>query len=153
MTKTIYGSYTHFQEDSNTLKHVLFGYHMNKLWIFKISIITSPKMWVGSTKTVIQHDLRQLYICALEYVFSNAGLLFVGNEEVQNLGKQPYVLYGWQANVCGKSQELLICELVSDVHRIPFQLVLWLKMNIHSQPTVSNISSFWQKSMLLYDVF
>jgi hypothetical protein len=38
MTKK-YGPYPHFQEDSNTLKYVLFGYCMNKLWIFEVSSI------------------------------------------------------------------------------------------------------------------
>ena len=47
-----------FQEDSNILKYVLFGYCMNKLRIFKVSIIAYPKTWVGSTKIVIQHDLQ-----------------------------------------------------------------------------------------------
>jgi hypothetical protein len=30
---------------------------MNKLWIFEVSIIASSKMWVGNTKTMVQHDL------------------------------------------------------------------------------------------------
>jgi hypothetical protein len=57
-----YGSSPHFQEDSNALKYVLFGYCMNKLWIFEVWSIVSPKMWVGSNKTVIHHDLQNLYI-------------------------------------------------------------------------------------------
>jgi hypothetical protein len=51
-----YGSSPHFQEDSNVLKYVLFGYYMNKLWIFEVWSMASPKTWVGSTKTMIEHD-------------------------------------------------------------------------------------------------
>jgi hypothetical protein len=40
--KKNYGSYLHFQEDSNALTYMLFGYFMNKLWIFEASIIASP---------------------------------------------------------------------------------------------------------------
>jgi hypothetical protein len=57
MIKKNYGSFPHFQEDSNALKYVLFGYCMNKLWIFEVWNIASPKTWVGNTKTVNQHDL------------------------------------------------------------------------------------------------
>jgi hypothetical protein len=46
MIKKKYGSFPHFQEDSNILKYVLFGYYMNKLWIFEVSITPSPKTWV-----------------------------------------------------------------------------------------------------------
>jgi hypothetical protein len=42
MTKK-YGTSPHFQEDSNALKYVLFGYYMNKLWIFEVLIIASQK--------------------------------------------------------------------------------------------------------------
>jgi hypothetical protein len=45
-----YGSYFHFQEDSNTIKYVLFGYYMSKLWIFEFFIIASLKAWVGNIK-------------------------------------------------------------------------------------------------------
>ena len=55
--KNIYGIYSHFQEDSNILKHVLFGYYTTELWIFEVSIIAFFKTWIASTKTVIQHDL------------------------------------------------------------------------------------------------
>jgi hypothetical protein len=48
-----YDSQIHFEEDSNILKYVLFGYCMNKLWIFEVFIIASSKAWVGTTKTVI----------------------------------------------------------------------------------------------------
>ena len=66
-----------FLEDSNTLKYVLFGCWMNKLWIFEVLIIASPKMWVRSTKTMIQHDLQHMYISGLlHYVFSIIGLVF-----------------------------------------------------------------------------
>jgi hypothetical protein len=71
----LYGSYPRFQEDSNELKYILFGYCMNKLWIFEVLIITSPKTWVGNTKTMIKHDLQQLYIsCLLQCIFSTTGL-------------------------------------------------------------------------------
>jgi hypothetical protein len=33
----------HFQEDSNALKYVLIEYYMNKLWIFLVWSIASPK--------------------------------------------------------------------------------------------------------------
>jgi hypothetical protein len=45
-SKIFYGSFSHFQEDSNALKYALFGYCMNKLWIFEVSIIAFPKAWV-----------------------------------------------------------------------------------------------------------
>ena len=38
---------------------------MSNLWIFEVSIITFQKMWLGSTKTMIQHDVHQLYISGL----------------------------------------------------------------------------------------
>ena len=62
---TINGYYLHFQEDSNTLKYILFGYYMNKLWIFEILIVASPKAWVGNTKIMIQHDFQLVYIYGL----------------------------------------------------------------------------------------
>ena len=59
------------QEDFNVLKCVLFGYYINKLWIFEVWSIASPKMWVDSTKIVIKHDLQLLYIFGLlQCVFS-----------------------------------------------------------------------------------
>jgi hypothetical protein len=70
------GSYQHFQEDFNALKYVLFGYCMNKLWILKVLVIASPNVWVGSTKTVIQHDLQLVYIYELpQYISFTAGLV------------------------------------------------------------------------------
>jgi hypothetical protein len=67
----------HFQEDFYTLKYVLFGYCVNKLWIFYVLIIASPKVWVCSTKTMILHYLQHLYFSGLlQYVFSTACLLF-----------------------------------------------------------------------------
>jgi hypothetical protein len=39
------------------LKYVLFGYCIDKLWIFEVWGIASPKMWLGNTKIVIQYDL------------------------------------------------------------------------------------------------
>jgi hypothetical protein len=48
-----------------------------------------PKTCVGSTKTVIQHDLQQLYISELlQRIFSTASHR---NGEVQVLGKLPYL--------------------------------------------------------------
>ena len=44
-----YGSYPYFQENSNIQKYALFGYCMNKLWIFEVLIIASPKVRVGIT--------------------------------------------------------------------------------------------------------
>jgi hypothetical protein len=35
MKKIIYKPYSHFQEESSALKHVLFGNYMNTLWIFE----------------------------------------------------------------------------------------------------------------------
>ena len=37
-------SYFHFQEESNALKYILFGYC--KLWIFEVWSIASPRMQV-----------------------------------------------------------------------------------------------------------
>jgi hypothetical protein len=48
--------YPHFKDDSNTVKYVLFGNCMNKLWISKVLIFASQKMWIVSTKTMIQND-------------------------------------------------------------------------------------------------
>ena len=39
---------------------------MSKFWIFEVLSIASPKMWVGSTKTMIQHDLQMVYISELQ---------------------------------------------------------------------------------------
>jgi hypothetical protein len=75
--KKNYGSSPHSQEDSNALKYVIFGYCTNKLWIFEVWSIASPKTWVGSTKIVIQHDLQLVYIFGLlQCVFSAVGLFF-----------------------------------------------------------------------------
>ena len=59
------GSYPYFQEESNALKYVLFGFCMNTLWIFKVLSIASLKTWVDSTKTMIQHDLQLVYVFGL----------------------------------------------------------------------------------------
>ena len=53
---------SHFQEDSNVLKYVLFKHYMNKLQIFEILIIAYQKhdlAWstVQKSKTMILHDL------------------------------------------------------------------------------------------------
>jgi hypothetical protein len=56
----MYGSSSHFQEDSNALKYVLFGYCMNKLWIFEVWSIASLKTWVGITKTTTQQNLQPM---------------------------------------------------------------------------------------------
>jgi hypothetical protein len=63
-TKKEVSSYNQNMEKMPWLEYVLFKYYMNKLWIFEVLIIAFPKMWVGGTKTVIQHDLQQLYIFA-----------------------------------------------------------------------------------------
>jgi hypothetical protein len=55
---------------------------MNKLWIFEVWNIASPKTYVGCTKTVIQHDLQLVYISGmLQCVFSFTGLLFAYSRE------------------------------------------------------------------------
>jgi hypothetical protein len=78
----MYGSSPHFQEDSNTLKYVLFGDCMNKLWIFEVWSIASIKTCVGSTKTFNQHDLQLVYISGLLHrVLSSVGLLFVNAQK------------------------------------------------------------------------
>jgi hypothetical protein len=56
--------------------YVLFGYYMNKSWIFKVLVIASPKAWIGSTKIIIKHDLQLKYISRLLHcVFSSASLV------------------------------------------------------------------------------
>jgi hypothetical protein len=83
-----------WQKNCDALNYVLFGYCMNKLWIFEVSIIASPKMWIGSSKTMIQHDLQYLYISGLlQYDFSTTSLLYAysRNGEVLVLGILKYV--------------------------------------------------------------
>jgi hypothetical protein len=60
-----YAFYPHSQEDSNTLKYILFGYSMNKLWIFEVSVIASSKTWAGSTKLWFNMIYGSLYIYGL----------------------------------------------------------------------------------------
>jgi hypothetical protein len=98
--KKIYGSSPHLQEDSNALKYVIFGYCMNKLWIFEVWSIASPKTWVGSTKTLIQHDLQLVYIFGLlQCVFSAAGLLFAYSRKWGNPGFRKTTLVGTWSHI------------------------------------------------------
>jgi hypothetical protein len=65
---------------------------MNKLWIFEVLSINSPQMWVGNTKTIIQHDLQRMSI--FELLQSSLHAYFLpthGNGEVPILGKLPEV--------------------------------------------------------------
>jgi hypothetical protein len=83
----IYGSSPHFQEDSKALNYVLSRYCTNIFWVFEVWSITAPKAWVGSTKTVIQHDLQQIYISRLlQCVFSITGLLFAYSRKWRSPG-------------------------------------------------------------------
>jgi hypothetical protein len=81
----LYGSCPHFQEDSNVLKHVLFGYCMNKLWIFEVLIIAFSKVWVGISKTVVYQDLQLLYIFAMHVLMLMDFILSVSSIITWNL--------------------------------------------------------------------
>jgi hypothetical protein len=85
-----YGSFPNFQEDSNILKYALFKYNMNFFWIFKLSIIASPKMWVGSTKTMMYNNCTFMdYYSAfslLEAYFNPKGFLALSIHYKYSLG-------------------------------------------------------------------
>jgi hypothetical protein len=67
---------------------------MNKLWIFEVWNIASPKTWVGSTKTGIQHDIQLVYISGLLQAYF---LPTHGNGEVPVLRKLPqWFLEHWR---------------------------------------------------------
>jgi hypothetical protein len=121
MTKKNYGSSFHFQHDSNALEYVLFGYCMNKLWIFEVWSIASPKMWVGSTKIVIQHNLQQVYIYGLFWcVFSTTSLLFAYLRKWRSPGFRKTTSFFITCN-------FLLCEhkIVTKLFLYHFPLSLW----------------------------
>ena len=65
---------------------------MNKLWIFEILTITSPKVYANNTKTVIQHDLQELHCTFLDcYTPHSHWLPAYGNGTVPIIGKLPFL--------------------------------------------------------------
>jgi hypothetical protein len=106
-----YPSWKYFQEDSNTLKHVLFEYYINKLWIFEVSIIPSSKTWVGNTKTWVGSTSKIYSSCTfLDYYssFSPLQAYFLpnhGNAEVPVLGKLPMLNFHTKASAENKKKK------------------------------------------------